>query len=153
MIKLYSEVEDSLFNEITELVYKNLSLEGDVIVELLFYDEDSIHKLNLETRGVDKSTDVLSYPNLNEIKPFTQENYPFDFDMESNSVFLGSIVICDIIAKRQAEEYGHSECRERAYLFLHGLLHLLGYDHIKDEDKQVMRAKEEEILNLMGVSR
>ncbi len=153
MIKLYAEVEDALFNEISELVYKNLSLEGDGIVELLFYDEDDIHKLNLETRGVDKSTDVLSYPNLNEIKPFTQDNYPFDFDMENNSVFLGSIVICDIIAKRQAEEYGHSERRERAYLFLHGLLHLLGYDHIKDEDKQVMRSKEEEILNLMGVSR
>lgn len=153
MIKLYSENEDTFFDEICNLVYKNLLLEGDATVELLFYDEESIRKLNNDTRGIDKSTDVLSYPNLTEIKPFTEENYPFDFETESNSVFLGSIVICDVIAKRQAEEYGHSERRERGYLFLHGLLHLLGYDHIEDEDRLIMRAKEEEILNMLGVTR
>ncbi len=153
MINLYSEQDDPLFGEICKLVCDDLSLKGDADVELLFYDEESIHKLNLATRGIDKSTDVLSYPNLTEIKPFTKENYPFDYNVENNSVFLGSIVICDVIAKRQAEEYGHSERREHAYLFLHGLLHLLGYDHIDDEDKVKMRAKEEEILGQMGVSR
>ncbi len=153
MISIISEQYDELFDEIANKAYEKLSLIGNATVELIFYDEDSIHKLNYETRGIDKSTDVLSYPNLNEIKPFNEENYPIDFDIDNNSVFLGSIVICNEIAKKQAEEYGHSERREIGYLFLHGLLHLLGYDHINDDDKLVMRAKEEEILNSLGVNR
>lgn len=153
MISVISELNDELYNDIANCVFDNLSLVGNATVELIYYDVNGIKELNFETRGIDQSTDVLSYPNLTEIKPFIKENYPFDYDFANNSVFLGSIVICEEIAKRQAEEYGHSERREMAYLFLHGLLHLLGYDHIKEEDKQKMRTKEEEILNSLGVHR
>ena len=71
----------------------------------------------------------------------------------SGGVMLGSIVICREVAERQAEEYGHSAVREMTYLFVHGLLHLLGYDHEKEEDKALMRAKEEEVLSAIGINR
>lgn len=153
MINILTEQIDKLFVEVADCAFDTLELSGDANVELVFLDEDEIRQLNLRTRNIDKSTDVLSYPNLEEIKPFTKENYPFDYDETQNAVFLGSIAICEQIAKLQAEEYGHSVIRERAYLFLHGLLHLLGYDHIKDEDKVVMRSKEDQILGKMGVNR
>lgn len=141
------------YEDIARCAFEKLSLVGDAFAELVFMDEDEIHKLNLITRGVDRATDVLSYPNLNEILPFTQENYPFDYDKSIGKVSLGSIVICTSVAERQAEEYGHSTQREMSYLFLHGLLHLLGYDHIEEGDKKIMRSKEEEILSALGVNR
>lgn len=145
--------KDSLIDSIAACAFSTLKLSGNASVELIIMDEDEIHNLNKETRGIDKSTDVLSYPNLTNIMPFTKENYPFDYDEETGSVFLGSIAICEQIALRQAEEYGHSAERERGYLFLHGLLHLLGYDHMEDEDKKIMRSREEEILSALGVNR
>lgn len=145
--------DDELLSKVAQTAFDALSLSGEVSVELIMCDENSIQDLNRQTRNIDKVTDVLSYPNLDEIKPFTKENYPFDYDESVGSVFLGSIVICEEVAKRQAEEYGHSFLRERAYLFLHGLLHLLGYDHITESDKSIMRSKEEEILSKMGVTR
>ena len=109
--------------------------------------------LNKRTRGVDNSTDVLSYPALDEIHPFTYENYPFEYDDYNNGVMLGSIVICREVAEEQAAEYGHSVTREMTYLFLHGLLHLLGYDHEKEEDKRIMRDTEEKVLGAIGINR
>ena len=112
--------------------------------------EEEIRELNARTRDTDRVTDVLSYPMLDEIRPFTREDYPFDVDPENGRVPLGSIVICRDVAARQAEEYGHSCDREETYLFVHGLLHLLGYDHMTEEDKSVMREAEERILSAIG---
>jgi probable rRNA maturation factor len=120
--------------------------------EIEFVSEEEIRDLNRDTRGMDKVTDVLSYPALDEIMPFTATNYPFEYNAQSKSVALGNIVICEAVAKSQAIEYGHSEEREKAYLFLHGLLHLLGYDHMVEEDKVIMRAKEEEALSAINLS-
>jgi probable rRNA maturation factor len=153
MIKLDSEIEIPLFEKVACTAFEVLNLSGDCLVEIDFVTEEEIRELNLSTRNVDKVTDVLSYPALDEILPFSAENYPFEYNQESRSVGLGSIVICDAVAKNQALEYGHSEEREKAYLFLHGLLHLLGYDHIEDDDKKVMREKEEEVLNKLGITR
>ncbi|MBR2967200.1 MAG: rRNA maturation RNase YbeY [Clostridia bacterium] len=153
MINIFTSEPEELFDKVAASAFETLKLSGDAMVELVFYNEQEIRELNLQTRGIDKSTDVLSYPNLDEIKPFARENYPFDFDEETNCVFLGSIVICEQIAKLQAQEYGHSVVRERAYLFLHGLLHLLGYDHMDEADKKVMREKEEAVLSDLGVYR
>lgn len=152
MIEVISE-ECGDLNLIAKRTFETLALDGEAYVELIFMDEDEIHTLNLETRGVDRATDVLSYPNLDKIMPFTRENYTFDYDEDRGAVFLGSIVICESIAKKQALEYGHSEKREKSYLFLHGLLHLLGYDHIEEADKIKMRQVEENILAQLGVSR
>ena len=145
----YSEI----FAQITEKTYTLLGFSGNAVVEIDFVSKQEIKNLNKETRNVDKVTDVLSYPSLTEIKDFCKENYPYDYDEERNAVMIGNIVICEDVAKEQAIEYGHSEERETCYLFTHGLLHLLGYDHEKDEDKKVMRAKEEEILSALGIVR
>ncbi|MBE5731951.1 MAG: rRNA maturation RNase YbeY [Clostridiales bacterium] len=153
MIVIDSEYKLPLFEKVSQTAFEALELSGDCYVEVDFVSEGEIRALNKETRNVDKVTDVLSYPALYEIMPFTVSNYPYEYNSETKSVGLGSIVICEAVAKSQAEEYGHSEEREKAYLFLHGLLHLLGYDHIEDDDKKIMREKEEEILNRLGITR
>ena len=153
MIKIDITTKNELFETVCATTFEYLNLSGDCIVEVDFVSAEQIRRLNAQTRNIDKVTDVLSYPALDEITDFTKQNYPFEYDEDEKSVRLGCIVICNEQVRAQAQEYGHSETRESAYLFLHGLLHLLGYDHIKDEDKIVMRKKEEEILNLLEITR
>ena len=132
-----------------------LHLSGSAEMELLFVSPEEMQAINLSERGIDAVTDVLSFPTLaltaGEYAPFMPENFPADTDPESGSVMLGSIVICEMRAAEQAEEYDHGIERELGYLFLHGLLHLLGYDHMREDDKAVMRAAEEEILARAGL--
>lgn len=149
MITLTGDITDN-FARAADAAFAALSLAGEAEVEVNFVTEEEIRELNARTRDTDRVTDVLSYPMLNEIRPFTRENYPFDVDPENGRVPLGSIVICRDVAARQAEEYGHSRDREETYLFVHGLLHLLGYDHMTEEDKSVMREAEERILSAIG---
>ena len=153
MIKVDSEKQGEQFSRLASVAYEQLSLVGDAIVEVEYISSEQIHELNLRTRGVDRPTDVLSYPALDEIDDFTRENYPFEYDEERGGVFLGSIVVCESIAREQAQEYGHSFERENCYLFVHGLMHLLGYDHIEEEDRKVMREKEESVLLACGIGR
>jgi probable rRNA maturation factor len=106
-----------------------------------------IKKINAETRGVDEVTDVLSYPNLTGISfPVKKSGYKGDTNPENGLISLGSIVVCYDKIAEQAELYGHGERRECRYLFLHGLLHLFGYDHADEADKTEMRAVEEAVL-------
>lgn len=131
-------------------------VETDVAlgVELIFVPEEEIRRLNRETRAVDKVTDVLSYPTLDDIKgqPIFGEDYPYDVD-ENGVLLLGSIVICQQRAKEQANEYGHSYERELHYLLVHGIMHCLGYDHMTDDEKAEMREKEEFVLGKLGITR
>ena len=117
-------------------------------------DADEIRRLNRETRDTDKVTDVLSYPTLDGIKgkKIEGKNYPFDIDEEGN-LLIGSIAICEERAKEQAQDYGHSYERELHYLLVHGIMHCLGYDHLTDEEKTEMRAREEQVLTLLGITR
>lgn len=153
MFILESEQADKNYYDVLEAAFKRLGVRGNAVIELIFMSEEEIHELNLRTRNVDRATDVLSYPFLSEWKDFTKENYPDDYDDSVDAVRLGCIAVCNEVAKKQAAEYGHSEIREKSYLFLHGILHLMGYDHIEENDKRIMRAKEEEILNDIGVTR
>ena len=123
-------------------------------VELVFVDGEEIRRLNRETREIDKVTDVLSYPALDDIKgqAICREDYPYEIDEEGN-LLIGSIVICCDRAREQAEEYGHSYERELHYLIVHGIMHCLGYDHMTDEDKAEMREQEELILGKLGIER
>lgn len=139
------------FKRAADETFTALGLIGEAAVEVEFVSKEEIRQLNARTREVDKVTDVLSYPMLDEIKEFIPENYPYD--SEEGKVMLGSIVICGDVAEEQAKEYGHSVTREQTYLFVHGLLHLLGYDHIEEEDRAVMREKEERILSAIGICR
>ena len=106
-----------------------------------FVSDRKIKKLNAEYRGVDKVTDVLSFPQYDDLNELTEE-------ME---ICLGDVVICEKKARQQAVEFGHSYEREILYLFTHSVLHLLGYDHEEEADKQEMRAREEEIMNELGL--
>jgi probable rRNA maturation factor len=132
------------------------SVQTDVplLVEVLFVEEEEIRALNSEQRGVDKVTDVLSFPALDGIrgKSLQKKDYPFEIDEDGN-LFLGSVVVCKQRAKEQAEEYGHSYKRELHYLIVHGVMHCLGYDHETDEDKAQMRAMEETALQKAGAKR
>lgn len=130
--------------------------ESDVpfVFELLTVDEEEIRRLNREQRGVDRVTDVLSFPSMDGIKgaPVLSEEHGDELD-EEDRLFLGSVVICEKRAREQAEEYGHSYERELFYLAVHGVLHCLGYDHETEEEKREMRGKEESVMRKMGLSR
>lgn len=120
-------------------------LDDTAEVSVVFCDDAHIHELNRTYRGVDRPTDVLSFA-LNEGEEPDIVNGPAEN-------LLGDIIISLDTAARQAEEYGHSLEREMAYLVIHGMLHLLGYDHEKDEDKAEMREEEEYVLGLLGITR
>jgi probable rRNA maturation factor len=136
---------------IAEAVYSVLGQKDDLKVELGFVSAEEIKGYNCETRGVDKVTDVLSYPTLDGVcgKVLYKKDFPTDID--GKFLFLGSIILCEEKIQSQAIEYGHSAKRERDYLIIHGLLHLFGYDHMTDEDKAIMRQKEKEVLKKLGI--
>lgn len=121
-------------------------------VDVLLTDDHGIHEINLDQRGVDKLTDVLSFPMFDLVpgkKPLRR-----DADPETGLIPLGDIVISAERAAAQAEEYGHSVERELAYLTVHSVLHLLGYDHADDGmQKARMREREEAILTQLGMTR
>ncbi|MCH5158833.1 MAG: GTPase Era [Clostridiales bacterium] len=144
MIKLTGDFMPE-FLRLAGIVFDMLDLSGSASVDVALVNDGEMQELNKSTRGVDKTTDVLSYPALSEIKSFDKANYPEDFDRMQNAVVLGEIAINTDAAARQAEEFGTGE-REINYLFVHGLLHLLGYDHIEESDKAKMRALEEKAL-------
>jgi len=114
-------------------------------VSLMLVDDQRIHSLNIEYRGVDRPTDVLSFALQEESEEEPDSDYEDDM--------LGDIVISAERAREQAEEYGHSFEREIVYLAVHGTLHLLGYDHEEEKDKQEMRSKEEEVMARLGLER
>jgi len=114
-------------------------------VSLLLVDNQRIHALNLEYRGVDRPTDVLSFA--------LQEEMEEEPEIEEEDEMLGDIVISVERARDQAQEYGHSFEREIVYLAVHGTLHLLGFDHEEENDKQEMRSKEEEVMSKLKLER
>lgn len=152
MIRVDCSQKSEDFDRIASSAFSVLSLSGNAYVEVDFVSKDEIRMVNNSTRGVDKVTDVLSFPALESIRPFVKENYPYECN-EKGEITLGNIVICLDVAKEQANEYGHSLQRETCYLFTHGLMHLLGYDHIEESDKALMRDAEERVLSAVGITR
>lgn len=139
-------VDDDLISFLSEVIQEVLRKEGcsdEAEVSLVFVDDSYIHGLNYQYCGVDRPTDVLSFA--------MQEGEPIPNVEEE--LILGDVVISLQAAERQAREYGHSFYREVAYLAVHGLLHLLGYDHQEDEERRLMRQKEEEVLGRLNLSR
>ena len=139
-----------------QCITKALELEQVTLpceINVLITDNEGIHRINLEQRQVDAPTDVLSFPMFN----LTAGQPPVDgrwLDPATHRLPLGDMVISLERATAQAEEYGHSIQRELGYLAVHSVLHLLGYDHMDEgEQKRQMRAREEAIMNEMGVPR
>ena len=121
------------------------ALEPDRIeVSVTFVSMEEIHELNLQYREVDSPTDVLSFPQFWDLEDDIPEVGPIE---------LGDVIICKDKAEEQAKEFGHSFEREIIYLFTHSILHLLGYDHMEEDEKAVMRAREEEIMDYLGIPR
>ena len=141
--------EEKLIKEVVSRVLEEEKVLPEVDVYITLTNNEEIHKINKEYRDVDRPTDVLSFPmyERDEI-----EGLKNDTDDEIEKI-LGDIIVSIEKVREQAEEYGHSFERELAYLVTHGMLHLLGYDHMIEEEKAVMRKREEEILETLNITR
>lgn len=124
-------------------------LDSKLIVTVTLTMPEEIRKINKEYRNIDKETDVLSFPMFQKIE-LQEKIKKKDFLHED---ILGDIIISIEKVKEQAEEYGHSFERELSYMLVHGFYHLMGYDHIEEDDKKAMRPKEEKILNILKITR
>ena len=138
---------DEYINILTNVVnncFKEEKLENkNLYVNIVLTNPKNIRKINKEHRNIDKETDVLSFPMF--------EKEELEKRQELNPDILGDIVISIERVIKQADEYGHSFERELAYMLVHGFYHLLGYDHMNEEDKIIMRQKEEHILNKLKI--
>lgn len=128
----------------------------EATVDLTLTDDNSIHEINLQQRGIDRATDVLSFP-MTQFPAagefdFLEEELD-SFDPDSGELMLGDIVISVDHVKAQAEEYGHSLLREFAFLVAHSMYHLIGYDHMTEEEAAVMEEKQKNILNDLHINR
>lgn len=131
------------FITIIEQALKTLHIEDDVEVSCVLVDDERIHEINREYRHIDRSTDVISFA-MEDNDQFYVEGMPRT---------LGDIFISVDHAKKQAEEYGHSLRREMCFLFTHGILHLLGYDHMTDEQEKEMFGLQDKILGALSIER
>ena len=136
-----------------------LEAEGcpfDCALEVLLTDNEAIREINLQERGLDQPTDVLSFPAIDFDQPgdFSHlEENPLLFDPDSGELLLGDVVISLDKLLSQAEEYGHSPRRELAFLMAHSLFHLMGYDHETETERAVMEEKQEAVLQALGIFR
>ena len=141
------------------VINASLDSEGfpfEAEVGLTLVDNESIHELNKKFRGIDRPTDVLSFPLIEYSKPgdFSEiENNEDNFSPETGEAMLGDIVISIPKVREQAKEYGHSLLREFSFLVAHSMLHLMGYDHMEDDERKVMEDKQTLILDNLGISR
>ena len=149
------EISEKLIAFLKSCMEKTLeyeSFEDDVEISLTITDNEGIHEQNLAIRGIDRPTDVLSFPLLECEEDGTLIIY--EEDIIDGAVPLGDIMISAEKAVSQSEEFGHSAQREFAFLTVHSMLHLLGYDHERGEaEEKEMFAKQEEILSLLGITR
>lgn len=151
----YLDVEENqeyenIIKKVLEQCFREEKLEkSKLYISITLTNPSNIQKINKEYRNIDKETDVLSFP------MFEKEELKDKLKKDDNKYedILGDIIISIPKVKEQAQEYGHSFEREFAYMLVHGFYHLMGYDHIEEKDKELMRPKEEKVLNLLGIRR
>lgn len=147
---------EELAEKVIEAALDYVGCPYEAQVNLLLTDNASIHEMNRQFRGIDRPTDVLSFPMVEYEVPgefgFLEEQEDC-FDPETGELVLGDIVISKEKVLEQAEAYGHSAEREYAFLIAHSVLHLTGYDHIEEKDRMVMEAKQREILEQLQILR
>ena len=136
---------EETYLELMKITFSQLKIKCDPIVSLTFVDNKYIHKINKKYRHIDRPTDVISFAFLD-----AEDSYD-KILFSPGPVVLGDIYISLEKAKEQAEEYQHSLDRELCFLFVHGLLHLLGYDHMTNEEEKEMFALQDQILSIKGV--
>lgn len=128
---------EEVFNELFIKIFKTLKLKGEYITDVTIVNNEQIHEINRDYRNVDRPTDVISFAFLDEES---------ERELKGGPISLGQIIISFEKAEEQANEYGHSLLREMSFLFTHGMLHLLGYDHMKKEDEVIMFGLQDKIL-------
>ncbi len=142
-----------------EVIEAAIEVEGfpfEAEVNVLLVSEEEIQEINREHREIDRPTDVLSFPMIMYEKPgdFSKiEQDTYNFNPDTGEALLGDIILCVNKVKEQAENYGHSQKREYAFLILHSMLHLFGYDHMTEEEAAVMEQKQRDILEHINILR
>lgn len=156
-VEILNEQNEAISDEVTALLEKCLQaaalaeeVSGEVVVTLV--DDEQIHQLNRDYRGVDRPTDVLSFA-MNEEGEGEMEIFVDEEEFDQFPNMLGDIIISIPRVHAQAEEYGHSFEREIGFLVVHGFLHLIGYDHGTPEEEKEMFGKQEDILSKIGLTR
>ena len=149
--------ESELLDTLVKGVMDELAVSYEVAVSVSVVGEDEIRRINGEFREMDSVTDVLSFPmnEFDEAGVFEGESFEasMSLDPDTDELMLGDIVLCADKVKAQAAEYGHSEKREYAFLIVHSLLHLCGFDHITDADRRLMEAKQSLVLDSLKIYR
>lgn len=148
----YEEIADKVIN--AALDYEECPYEAEVSLTLV--DNNRIHDINKEFRDIDRPTDVLSFPMVeyDDAGEFAFLEYEDDcFNPETGELMLGDIIISLDKVEEQAIAYGHSFTREYAFLIAHSMLHLMGYDHMTDDDASIMEAKQRAILDNLNITR
>lgn len=156
-IEINEELEETIM-EIIQYTLKQEEIHIPCEISVIFVDNKEIREINNDMRHIDKVTDVLSFPMLEyeEHKVFKELYLDYNFspaDLNEGNLVLGDMALSLERALEQSVDYGHSFLREVCYLVVHSILHLLGYDHMEEEDKVVMRKREEEILNRFNINR
>lgn len=148
---------EALIQQVVEQALDYESCPYEVQLYVLLTNDEEIHQVNLEHRQIDRPTDVLSFPMASYSSPADfsdmEDREPDAFHPETGELILGDILISMDKVKEQAEEYGHSRRRELAFLVAHSMLHLMGYDHMEEEERIIMEKRQEEILQKCGISR
>lgn len=155
------DVTSNIIETMNKVMNEVMSIEDitlDSVVNVLLVDNNTIRDYNFKYRNIDNYTDCLSFPMLSykqgQVFNVQYKEKKFQqYDLEDGKLLLGDIVISLEKAFEQSLEFNHSLNREINYLFIHSLLHLLGYDHIEDRERSIMRSREEEILNLLNIFR
>ncbi|MBE5939820.1 MAG: rRNA maturation RNase YbeY [Lachnospiraceae bacterium] len=156
--KNYDFDYESLINQVIDKCVEYINCPYETCVNVTIVSNDAIKEINNEYRQIDKVTDVLSFPMIDyEDAPGNFDGLEEDaedyFDPDTGELILGDIVLCAEKIDSQAKEYGHSVKREMAFLTAHSMFHLFGYDHMTDEERTEMEAKQEEVLTLLGITR
>lgn len=143
---------EEMIKKVCDAVLEEENCDFDAEISLTLTDNEGIRKINSEFRGIDRATDVLSFPMLE----FDEDGYcdSTEYEVDGDMIMLGDIVISLEKAREQAQEFGHSYKRELAFLTAHSMLHLLGYDHVDDEEgDRIMRQKQTKILDELSITR
>lgn len=142
---------------VMEAVLASEKCPYDSTVNLLITDNEGIREYNRDYRNVDRETDVLSFPNLDFEAPgdfgLAEQNQADYFDPDSGELILGDVIVSADKVKEQAENYGHDQRREFAFLVAHSMFHLCGYDHMEDDERKIMEEKQENVLQSLGITR
>ena len=150
-----NEKYESTIRQVVDECFKTEKLDKtNLYISITLTEPAEIEKINKQYRNIDRPTDVLSFPMFEkeELNNFIEENLK-NTDVNMQGDILGDVVISIPKVYEQAEEYGHSFERELAYMVVHGFYHLMGYDHMEEEDKKIMREKEENVLSKLGIKR